>query len=877
VRVDRITVKGITTYREEQTLDLAGIGPGIVAVAGPNGSGKTSILEAVPGCIYRTTPSRGGIASLATARDARIEVEMSNGTGYRAVVDVDNHTGKSEACLFDSAGGALAGPKVRDFDREIGARFPPLDVFLAAAFASQTGAGSIMRMSRADRKTLFLRLLGLERLETMAAEARKRAAAAEIDLVASRAAIEAGRAHAGDVDALRLSLADARAAAQACIDATKASAADVERTAAEVTRLHDLLAEAQRAERAAQAAERKAEAAREDRDRWARELRTLGPILADADAIRARAADAREAATAVRRLEAEAGRAKAAFNTAVDRDRAATLAAEKAAERVDSLADRLAQLRAVTADADGIREAAARIATLSADMETTREQGEAERASVDTLRDVVAQADKALDKALRCSEVAREGLASLDRWIPEWKAALDAAKKAVQGVPCSGRLDDDERAGCPALRAHFEEIARRERQLADVPADRKRHEAEIAALSGAEEQAREVLAAQRAELAEAEAQLRKTRDHYVELKAEHDRLRNADRSAELSRAEAEAAGVATALEAAEQAAAAARDISEEARKSTSSAGDALSAAQGAFAEAAIRNGALRDAGVRLAALEEAERQAATIRGRLDGAGPAAEAAEVEAASLRASVPAVDMAVLRAAETADLDARQAWECAAAASTEAGLQVARVGSQLAAAEEAHAKVAELVAVVAPRERDVADWRFLARGLGKDGVQALEIDAAGPRVSDLCNELLQECYGSRFVVRLDTQAAKADGRSVKETFDVVVVDTERGRETTGDDLSGGERVIVGEALGLAVGLFHGQSSGTRFETVFRDETVGALDPENAERYLAMLRAAMRIGGIHQLLFVAHSPALVDLADAVVRVQDGRIEVET
>lgn len=180
------------------------------------------------------------------------------------------------------------------------------------------------------------------------------------------------------------------------------------------------------------------------------------------------------------------------------------------------------------------------------------------------------------------------------------------------------------------------------------------------------------------------------------------------------------------------------------------------------------------------------------------------------------------------------------------------------------------------MAPLERDLADWRFLSRGLGREGVQALELDAAGPRVSALANELLADAYGPRFQLRFETQAAKADGRGVKETFDVVVVDSERGREGNGEDLSGGEKVIVGEALGLAVGLFHAQAGGVALGTVVRDETVGALDPENAERYLAMLRAFLRVGRVHQLLFVAHSPQLVELADAVVRVNDGRIEVQ-
>lgn len=53
MRIDNIKLRGITTYREEAFLDLGKLGSGIIAVAGPNGGGKTSLLEAIPGAIYR--------------------------------------------------------------------------------------------------------------------------------------------------------------------------------------------------------------------------------------------------------------------------------------------------------------------------------------------------------------------------------------------------------------------------------------------------------------------------------------------------------------------------------------------------------------------------------------------------------------------------------------------------------------------------------------------------------------------------------------------------------------------------------------------------------------------------------------------------------
>ena len=54
-----------------------------------------------------------------------------------------------------------------------------------------------------------------------------------------------------------------------------------------------------------------------------------------------------------------------------------------------------------------------------------------------------------------------------------------------------------------------------------------------------------------------------------------------------------------------------------------------------------------------------------------------------------------------------------------------------------------------------------------------------------------------------------------------------------------------------------------------VFRDETAGALDPENGEAYVSMLRRALSVGGFHQLVYVEHQSDLVEMADAKIRDQ--------
>ena len=187
-------------------------------------------------------------------------------------------------------------------------------------------------------------------------------------------------------------------------------------------------------------------------------------------------------------------------------------------------------------------------------------------------------------------------------------------------------------------------------------------------------------------------------------------------------------------------------------------------------------------------------------------------------------------------------------------------------------------KLAAVRADLERitgDLDDWRHLQTAFGRNGIQALEIDAAGPEVSDLCNQLLHSCYNSRFTVALETAALKADGKGTKEVFDLRVIDTERGTDGSADQLSGGEKVLISEALSLAICIYNARRSGVPMEDLFRDECAGALSAINATRYISMLRRALDLGGFARVYFVAHQEHLWALADAQLIVAEGAIKV--
>ena len=96
------------------------------------------------------------------------------------------------------------------------------------------------------------------------------------------------------------------------------------------------------------------------------------------------------------------------------------------------------------------------------------------------------------------------------------------------------------------------------------------------------------------------------------------------------------------------------------------------------------------------------------------------------------------------------------------------------------------------------------------------------------------------------------------------IAALDSERGRDASAETLSGGERVLVGEAVSLALSVLACQRAGIERPTLVRDESGAALDPERGRAYVAMLRRAVDLTGADRCLLVSHSPEVQEMCDA-------------
>ncbi len=203
-----------------------------------------------------------------------------------------------------------------------------------------------------------------------------------------------------------------------------------------------------------------------------------------------------------------------------------------------------------------------------------------------------------------------------------------------------------------------------------------------------------------------------------------------------------------------------------------------------------------------------------------------------------------------------------------------KIAEAEAILARIKEAKEKMEPISREVYLLDRDRRQWALLEKAFGPTGIQSLEIDAAGPTVSAYANDLLFSCFGPRFSLKLITQKLLADGSGFKDEFDAYVIDTERGREGSIAALSGGEKVILSEAISLAVAIFNKGKSGICWESLWRDECTGALDEENAPRYIKMLRRAREMGHFSKVYFVAHQENVRSLADSKIEIDNGLVQ---
>jgi len=125
-------------------------------------------------------------------------------------------------------------------------------------------------------------------------------------------------------------------------------------------------------------------------------------------------------------------------------------------------------------------------------------------------------------------------------------------------------------------------------------------------------------------------------------------------------------------------------------------------------------------------------------------------------------------------------------------------------------------------------------LAEGFGPAGVQAMLIDQSSPLLETYANEMLDRMTGGRIHLQFATSKQLKDGRSV-ETLDIRISD-EMGTKDY-EMYSGGERFRVDFAIRIALARLLADRAGAPLPTLIIDEGFGTQDQEGIDRLVEAL----------------------------------------
>lgn len=835
------------------TVDWSALGEGVHAIHGVNGSGKTTLIEAPLAAIFRDWPSRNarGFAAciLPGVRDAYVDSTFTLGDDeYRALVQCDPQfgggRGKTEAFLHKNAA-PIAGPNVREFDAAIARILPSSETTLASVFAAQGKRGaeaSFFGLSREDRRALFVELLGIGEYErkSEAAGLRAKAQLARLeDLRRRREALGAQAVHAAElavqlatfdheIPEVRRLVDEARAALAAAVETRTARQLDCARLETTVEAIV-----ARNAERNRILSDRATE-----RIRLSTSLAEIEQHLGEVPALEARVAslpDLERRLTGYERHQEEARTQRDTLTPLQAADEATLTHLRAEYDRVDAEHAKAVEARAFLAE---LGDVAGQLTQGEAHAETLR-------AKVETARTNLATAEEALKDA--------------EAGVTRRRVVDDAIADHGRRGRLLDQLEQPDNALCQRCVLTQEAraaVSRIETELRPQLAGCPMPEALITARA-ARDNLRTALQKRQGELTEADRRLSTLREGARRAAAAEGLAGSVDRLA-AALTDIRAKGMALK----ETVTARATEL----QKVTFAYTSAMAEVHKAKGERAAAEAARE----RLGAIAVERGQAAGLRdalARLD-ALPVEDLETVpDLEAAQRAVRVAEAAVTHAETVLATETRELEEDVAARE--------RLAGEAAALGDVSAQVAALDQEERALTADISDWHVVRDDLGREGLQALDIDIAGPSVSAICNDLLGTCWGPRFTLKLKTLGEKKDG-TAKEVFDVTLFDAETGR--IGTEGSGGENVVFEEALRLAIALFNAERAAlTGFaplRTLWRDETDGDLDVENAHRYLQMLRRAREIGRFHAVYFITHRPALWESADGRLTLDAGHVE---
>lgn len=741
IRIDRLVLRGAIgiwkgLHRDDVEIDFQEFDPGLIALVGGNGYGKTTLIENMHP--WPTLFTRDGkLADQFRLRDSRRELYFTDtrtDTLYKSVILIDSQTGNGEYHLYRDSGGdwqSLTNGRKDPYVEEVERVFGSLPMFLRSVFVSQRstkGNPDLADATKGERKALFLELAGLDHLQQYSVYAREHANELDSEAHALTGRIQAQEEQLEDLDAKRTELSGLR-------ENLKEAERDLQAIA-------DRGAQAKTAMEAAQEAAERQRRIREKLGELNRRIRELTEKLREQQAEHKRAESAaklnpEDLEKEIQELEAKQQRLNTLYAKKAEIDEVNARRVREYNHTTKLAQEELDGLRkSERAAADKHKEIGFRIDALNVEIHRLNEQ--LQESESDDVCPVCGQSwpehkwkehQEKIEVIKRQRNEKHQAIVELENRLSETEGELREARRAVETY----KLPEEP---TPEPEPFAKELIELKDDLEWVDIDAKRKQMESARHA-------------QSALAEAAEDIRETQEEIRAVQAQVSSVsQNLDLDAE-KRAESAAATY------------------EETRAD--------------YAQTQYRIGGLKS--------------------------------EITAAESRVS-------------------------------ELELLAEKIGSDRARRDQLL--------------HTANCWRYLEAACGRDGIQALELDALAPSIAQVANELLEAAYGTRFVIEFETTRMSGSGARQKqiESFDINVIDGEHGTSQELKTLSGGEAVWIKKAIYDAFGIIRDRNTGVAFLTAFQDEADGALDPEAKLQYFRMLEAAHARSGRAHTVVITHSP---------------------
>ena len=188
------------------------------------------------------------------------------------------------------------------------------------------------------------------------------------------------------------------------------------------------------------------------------------------------------------------------------------------------------------------------------------------------------------------------------------------------------------------------------------------------------------------------------------------------------------------------------------------------------------------------------------------------------------------------------------------------------ELKKAEELEREIDKKEKVLKALREEQGILQQLTEAFGRTGVQAMLIETVLPSIEEGANALLGRMTDNRMHLKLETQRARKSGRGEPiETLEIKISDELGARSY--EMFSGGEAFRINLALRIALSKALAHRKGAPLPTLFIDEGFGTQDAAGRERILDVIRAIE--GDFQRIIVITHLEELKEAFQARIEVQ--------